>query len=368
MKCPHVEPDALPCLECRLASIDWTKNAVHRDLLLTMVESFPIEYYLSEFQRRMKVTQQLQDSGQRRKFKTGAVRDRGDLKPRPDLISPHANIREGMIFALGAEKYEGRNWEKGMPISECLASAQRHIEDWKLGLTNEDHIAMARWNIGAIIHYEEEIKASRLPAELADMPHYVKQAAKEVGGAMIRNAPKSAIVVDEIGKPVLFAGKEIIYDTTVEPAAEPKHYYVAGPMRGYDLCNFPLFDRVTEVARAQGLDITSPAELDRDHGIDPVANPNSIDDVFTADPNLVQTLAQRDCGVILNLEKDRGDGLILLPLWNDSTGARAEVALALWLGLTFKTVCVDYGCDPFGITFQDTEPYMIVRALFHQES
>ena len=115
---------------------------------------------------------ELQDSGQRRTFSTGAVRDRGDLKPRPDLISPHAQLREGMVLAKGAVKYDLRNWEKGMPICECIASAQRHIEQYKLGLTDEDHLAQARTNLGFAIHIEEEVKAGRLPAELDDMPKY----------------------------------------------------------------------------------------------------------------------------------------------------------------------------------------------------
>ncbi len=114
----------------------------------------------------------MHDSGERRQFETGAVRDRGADKPRPDLISPHANLREGAWLAKGAEKYSPRNWEKGMPISECVASLVRHIEAYKLGRTDEDHMAAIRTNAGFILHYEEEIKAGRLPATLDDMPHY----------------------------------------------------------------------------------------------------------------------------------------------------------------------------------------------------
>ena len=117
----------------------------------------------------------MQDSGKRRQFETGAVRDRGDFKPRPDLISPHANGREGAWLALGAEKYGVRNYEKGMPISECVASLARHLEAYKLGKADEDHMAAIRTNAGFILHYEEEIKAGRLPASLDDMPHYAER-------------------------------------------------------------------------------------------------------------------------------------------------------------------------------------------------
>ncbi len=37
----------------------------------------------------------VKDSGDRRTFSTGSVRDRGDLKPRPDMISPFALMRIG---------------------------------------------------------------------------------------------------------------------------------------------------------------------------------------------------------------------------------------------------------------------------------
>lgn len=120
----------------------------------------------------MSMEPKMQDSGERRTFETGAVRDRGEFKPRPDLISPHANLREGAWLALGAKKYKPRNWEKGMNISECVASLSRHLEAYKLGLTDEDHIAAIRTNAGFILHYEEEIKAGRLPASLDDMPKY----------------------------------------------------------------------------------------------------------------------------------------------------------------------------------------------------
>ena len=116
---------------------------------------------------------QMKDSGERQQFTTGAVRDTAAGKPRPDLISPHANLREGAWLALGAQKYAVDNWAKGIPIRRCFASMMRHAEAYKLGLRDEDHMAAIRCNAGFIIHYEEEIKADRLPADLDDMPHYV---------------------------------------------------------------------------------------------------------------------------------------------------------------------------------------------------
>ena len=114
---------------------------------------------------------------QNRTFQTGAVRD-GGKKPSLQYISPHAMFRLGewLRFACEDRKphpYAPRNWEKGMPMSECVASLQRHVEKFKLGDTSEDHLAAILFGGMALCHYEEEIKAGRLPASLDDMPHYI---------------------------------------------------------------------------------------------------------------------------------------------------------------------------------------------------
>jgi hypothetical protein len=297
------------------------------------------------------MAQKLHDSGKRREFKSGAVRDRGDLKPRPDLISPHAQMREGTIMTLGAQKYALRNWEKGLPISECLASAQRHIEQFKRGDTDEDHIAQARWNLGVIIHFEEEIRAGRMDSEIDDMPKY---AIPKLGDRRVNS---------KIGIPEVFCqmGIDLGLNPSIKAGIPNKAptFYICGPMRGIENFNFPVFDEVAKYARARGLTIISPAELDREHGIDPVADPDSVNRANRADPNLIQTIVQRDCEVILGLKKDRGDGLILLSGWTKSTGGRAEVALALWLGLKFKL-------PHLGDLFLDASSSWIRRQLFHQ--
>lgn len=374
------------------------------------------------------MTQQLHDSGERRKFKSGAVRDRGDLKPRPDLISPHAQMREGMIMTLGAQKYALRNWEKGIGISECLASAQRHVEQYKRGDIDEDHLAQARWNLGAIIHYEEEIKAGRMDPAIDDMPHYAtpkpgdRRINPETGqeeiyqkmipsiGELQRRVDKGELLSDRENDRLQNAEHhplscdnfgcgvsgtlcpECLDQTIVVPRmdrdicmtcgasipplpgegtcsecsdqTEPSTWYIVGPMRGIKDFNFPAFDAVAKYARAQGFTVISPAELDREHGIDPIADPGSIDRASEADPNLVQTIAQRDCEKILGLEKDRGDGLILLPVWTGSIGGRAEVALALWLGLKFKRV--NMNTDGSVLEMYDSGSLSVETDLFQQ--
>lgn len=100
----------------------------------------------------------MRDSGERRTFETGAQRDRGALKPRPDLISPYALERLGMLLARGAEKYEARNWERGMPVSVFAESLFRHLMQYMQGDRTEDHLAAIMFNAQGIIHFEELAK------------------------------------------------------------------------------------------------------------------------------------------------------------------------------------------------------------------
>jgi hypothetical protein len=109
----------------------------------------------------------LKDSGDRREFATGAVRDMASDKERPDLISPFALRRVGRWLGLGAKKYGERNWEKGIPASVCFASLMRHALKYAMGWRDEDHLAAIVFNAQAIIHFEETGRT-----ELDDMPRY----------------------------------------------------------------------------------------------------------------------------------------------------------------------------------------------------
>lgn len=98
------------------------------------------------------------DSGERRSFGTGAVRDVDDGKPRYDLIPPHALWRVAMLYTRGAVKYGENNWHKGIPTQQMLASAMRHLEAYRRGEQDEDHLAAVVWNVLAIMQYEAEGK------------------------------------------------------------------------------------------------------------------------------------------------------------------------------------------------------------------
>lgn len=97
----------------------------------------------------------IEDSGERKEFDTGAVRDTEKNKPRFDLIPPHALKRVADVYARGALKYGENNWIKGMPFTRFLSSGMRHIEAWRRGERNEDHLAQAIFNLLALIEFEE---------------------------------------------------------------------------------------------------------------------------------------------------------------------------------------------------------------------
>lgn len=149
----------------------------------------------------------IKDSGARREFDTGAVRDIAEGKGRCDLlplgvIAEELNdkilsnietyIRTGDIQQLwiaietfssqhfngvitaflevskqyedGAKKYTERNWEKGIPVHCYIDSGVRHYLKVVRGDTDEPHQRAFVWNmLGAIWTHENK-------PELIDLP------------------------------------------------------------------------------------------------------------------------------------------------------------------------------------------------------
>ena len=137
---------------------------------------------------------EIKDSGGRRTFPTGSVRDVAEGKGRCDLLPLEVTgillsdqillkienyIRRGKVDDLlwvlrylgrtcydnpyfmfldvakqyedGAKKYAERNWEKGQPLHVYIDSGVRHYLKFNAGLTDEPHLRAFVWNIlGAI--------------------------------------------------------------------------------------------------------------------------------------------------------------------------------------------------------------------------
>lgn len=103
-------------------------------------------------------------------------------------------------------------------------------------------------------------------------------------------------------------------------------YYLAGPMTGIPQFNYPAFREATKHLRSQGLDIISPVEQDsakyqelaikskNGHHKDVEETGDTWGDILAKDVKIVA---------------DEVDGVVVLPGWSESRGARLEVFVAL---------------------------------------
>ena len=130
----------------------------------------------------------IKDSGNRREFETGAVRDIQEGKGRCDLLpldvvgrvlanptlafihkfqiennvnrlyealtasgvyhdAPTMFLEVSIHFEEGCKKYGERNWQKGIPTSCYIDSAVRHYLKWLRGDDDEPHDRAFCWNI-----------------------------------------------------------------------------------------------------------------------------------------------------------------------------------------------------------------------------
>lgn len=145
----------------------------------------------------------LKDSGQRRAFETGSVRDVTEGKGRCDLLPldvcgylmgdpilgwindfirtgnqsylnyaveqfvekryecdwPTALLELAKHYQDGCQKYGPRNWEKGIPLSAYVDSGVRHYLKWRRGDNDEPHDRAFLWNMCGLLwtlwHKEE---------------------------------------------------------------------------------------------------------------------------------------------------------------------------------------------------------------------
>ena len=59
-----------------------------------------------------------------------------------------------------------------MKFSLYVDAALRHIVKYMMGMTDEDHLAMAVWNLDCLLHFEALIDFGIAPKELNDLPRY----------------------------------------------------------------------------------------------------------------------------------------------------------------------------------------------------
>ena len=112
--------------------------------------------------------------------------------------------------------------------------------------------------------------------------------------------------------------------------------YLAGPMSNIAQFNFPKFYEVTEKLRKLGYDVVSPAELDAN------TDPEIVKDALASKDgkHIDKGVAGHTWGDLLardvKLLSDTGiTGIVFLPGWQRSRGARLEASVGFLNGFTF---------------------------------
>lgn len=106
----------------------------------------------------------IKDSGERRVFETGAVRDFVEGKGDCLSIPPNAMLRLSKLYEQGAKRYGRFNFLKGIPCTSFIDSAERHLLKYKAGWDDEDHLASVVFNILGIMEMEA------IKPEMQDIP------------------------------------------------------------------------------------------------------------------------------------------------------------------------------------------------------
>jgi len=112
--------------------------------------------------------------------------------------------------------------------------------------------------------------------------------------------------------------------------------YLAGPMRGIAFYNFPMFDRVAAALRDVGYEVINPADEDRkEDNFDPTLEPKFANPAYcVVQPGMDFSKIIRRCFEAVM----RCDEIVLLPGWENSVGAIAELFIAVWSGKRIQLV------------------------------
>lgn len=113
--------------------------------------------------------------------------------------------------------------------------------------------------------------------------------------------------------------------TAMSTPSKDKVYYLAGPMSNIPQFNYPAFFRVAKTLRDMGYEIQSPAELDSPETIAAaMASTNGHIGTGVVNGETWGDFLARD----VKLVADKVDGIIAMPTWYKSKGARLEVFVA----------------------------------------
>lgn len=104
---------------------------------------------------------QIKDSGERKEFAGGMVRDLADGKINWSLVADGPMLKRFAIHLTnGAKKYNARNWMLASGQEEYerfRESAFRHFMQWYNGDTDEDHAMAVVFNINGALYCQEKL-------------------------------------------------------------------------------------------------------------------------------------------------------------------------------------------------------------------
>lgn len=104
--------------------------------------------------------------------------------------------------------------------------------------------------------------------------------------------------------------------------------YLAGPMTGLPEFNFPAFNEADALLTAAGWVVFNPAKKDQESGLSVEGLEGTVEELDAAGFDFAEA-ADWDLGTLVH----RVEAIAMLPGWRKSKGARAEYAVARWLGL-----------------------------------
>lgn len=93
-------------------------------------------------------------SGNKKVFKTGAMRDSSASKPPMVLLPYDLMDRVAVLYGKGGAEYGDNNYRLGQRSSDVFDSLQRHARAYYMGKTDEDHLAAIIWNAFCLMNNE----------------------------------------------------------------------------------------------------------------------------------------------------------------------------------------------------------------------
>lgn len=276
----------------------------------------------------------------------------GATKPPLHLIPQSALVHTAMAMKNGADKYGLYNWRTNkVSAMTYLGAAQRHIAALIDGedIAQDSGVHHAAHAMASLAIY---LDAMEVGAQLDDRPpagptarlieeNTVKTTAQQTSDRFLDDYTIAEQALEGV-EPVwsrqdqhLTEGDPFTIDNVrmLKAAMRTTHFnrsrvYIAGPMRGIKKFNFPAFDAARDKAISLGFDPISPADLDRQSGWHEDSPPEKANDA-----DMTRRFVERDIDALLSLRAENGDAIALLPGWEKSRGALAELMVARWLGL-----------------------------------